>query len=403
MVAGETTINNIVLQYEEGCNNLCIKNNSRTYSGLIFLPKHVVILSKTTRLDYERQKHLHLNSTQFYALLKRRGWNYEEMKKKRIEQQNYVRAMRQYLENRGIKVEVVTRSEYTVEVIAHADAVFSAGGDGTFLVAAQKIRDYRAVIGFNTDPLGSEGYLCITRKGTQPVGEVIDKLLKGECRWMWRQRIRVTILKWVENNKNNEESDEECYETSDKLREARLFLQSDCDAEYPLLALNDVFIGESHASRVSYYDVQIDDGPMVRQKSSGMIACTGTGSTSWNYNINRVSEQHVGELLSIMADMNLHTINPKDAITQEICKRFNEKLLFDPQCTTIAFTIRDPVFSATFPVGIKHGFAKRIRVRSRCTNAHIVLDGNVSIPFNSGTEVLLEIHESDALRSALFS
>ncbi|VDK79792.1 unnamed protein product [Onchocerca ochengi] len=123
----------------------------------------------------------------------------------------------------------------------------------------------------------------------------------------------------------------------------------------------------------------------------------------WNYNINRVSEQHVGELLSIMADMNLHTINPKDAITQEICKRFNEKLLFDPQCTTIAFTIRDPVFSATFPVGIKHGFAKRIRVRSRCTNAHIVLDGNVSIPFNSGTEVLLEIHESDALRSALFS
>ncbi|VDP15480.1 unnamed protein product [Onchocerca flexuosa] len=322
MVAGETTINNNVLEYEEDSNNLCIKNS------------------------------------------KRRGWNYEEMKKKHIEQQNYVLAMRQYLENRGIKVEVLTRSEYTVEVIAHADAVFSAGGDGTFLVAAQKIRDYRAVIGFNTDPMGSEGYLCITRKGTQPVGEVIDKLLKGEC---------------------------------------RLFLQSDCDAEYPLLALNDVFIGESHASRVSYYDVQIDDGPMVRQKSSGMIACTGTGSTSWNYNINRVSEQHIGELSSIMADMNLLAINPTDAITEEICKRFNEKLLFDPQCTTIAFTIRDPVFNATFPVGIKRGFAKRIRVRSRCTNAHIVLDGNVSIPFNSGTEVLLEIHESDALRSAVFS
>uniref|UniRef100_A0A0R3RYM9 DAGKa domain-containing protein n=1 Tax=Elaeophora elaphi TaxID=1147741 RepID=A0A0R3RYM9_9BILA len=221
--------------------------------------------------------------------------------------------------------------------------------------------------------------------------------------WIRRQRIRVTILKWVENNKNNAGCDEEYYEKSDKLREARLFLQDNCDAEFPLLAVNDVFIGESHASRVSYYDVQIDDGPMVRQKSSGMTACTGTGSTSWNYNINRVSEQHVGELLSIMAGMDLLAVNPTDAVTQEICKRFNEKLLFDPQCTTIAFTVRDPVINATFPAGIQRGFAKRIRVRSRCTNAHIVLDGNVSVPFNSGTEVLLEIHESDALRSTVFS
>ncbi|CAG9534848.1 unnamed protein product [Cercopithifilaria johnstoni] len=281
MVAGETSVNNKVFECNED-NDLCTKNNSRTYPGLIFLPKHVVILSKTTRLDYERQKHMQLSRTQFYTLLKKSGWNYKEMKKKHIEQQNYVRAMRQCLEKYGIEVEVVTRSEYTMEVVAHADAVFSAGGDGTFLMAAEKIRDHRAVVGFNTDPTGSEGYLCITRKGTQPVGEIIEKLLKGECRWIRRQRIRVTILKWVENNNLNAESDEECYEKSDKSREARLFLQDDCDPEYPLLALNDVFIGESHASRVSYYDVQIDDGPMVRQKSSGMTACTGTGSTSWN-------------------------------------------------------------------------------------------------------------------------
>lgn len=67
----------------------------------------------------------------------------------------------------------------------------------------------------------------------------------------------------------------------------------------------------------------------------------------------------------------------------------------------MAFTVRDPVFNATFPAGIQRGFAKRIRVRSRCTNAHIVLDGGVSVPFNSGTEILLEIHDSDALRSII--
>jgi NAD+ kinase len=49
----------------------------------------------------------------------------------------------------------------------------------------------------------------------------------------------------------------------------------------PMLALNEVFIGESHAARVSYYDVQVDNRPMTKQKSSGMTICTGTGSTSW--------------------------------------------------------------------------------------------------------------------------
>ncbi|VDK83686.1 unnamed protein product [Litomosoides sigmodontis] len=368
--------------------------NSRTYPGLIFVPKHVVILSKTTRLDYGRQKHTQLNRVQFCALLKRSGCNYKGMKKKHNEQQNYVRAMRQCLESYGIE-EVATRSEYTTQAVAHADAVFSAGDDGTFLVAAEKKRDHRAVVGFNTDPLGSEGYLCIAREGTEPFAEIIEKLLKGECRRIRRQRIRVAILNWVENNENNAEYDEECYEKSERLRKGRiftmkLFLQDDCDPEYPLLALNDVFIGESHAFRVSNYDIEID-GPMVRQKSCGMTACTGRGSNlSWNYNINRVSEQHVGELLSVMEGMHLLTTIPTNAITHEICK-------------PIVFTARDPLFNTTFPAGTQRGFAKKIRVRSRCTNGYIVLDGNASVPFNSGMKVLLEIHESDALCPTVFS
>ncbi|VDM96245.1 unnamed protein product [Thelazia callipaeda] len=394
MVADEENINTKHISGLQ-CNEE--EDSSIIYHKPIFFPKRVIILSKTTRLEYEMQKHSEMGHIQFRTFLKRSGWRYEDMKKKQIEQQNYVRNMRKCLQSYGIEVKVVTRTEYTVEIAAQADAVFSAGGDGTFLLAAEKIRDHRVVIGFNTDPTGSEGYLCITRKERQPVAEIIEKLLKGECRWIRRQRIRVTKLKWVENNEL--ECDEESYERSNQLRRAQLFLQDEDDPEYPLLALNDVFIGESHAARVSHYDLQIDDGPIIRQKSSGITVCTGTGSTSWNYNINRVSEQHIDELLFIMKKMNLLTVNPTDTITKDICKCFNENLYFDPQSTSIAFTVRDPVFNATFQGGIQRGFAKRIRVRSRCTDAHIVLDGRISVPFNSGTEILLEIHESDALHS----
>lgn len=46
------------------------------------------------------------------------------------------------------------RFDYNENVIAWADAIFSAGGDGTFLLAASKVKSsHKPVIGINTDPL----------------------------------------------------------------------------------------------------------------------------------------------------------------------------------------------------------------------------------------------------------
>lgn len=39
----------------------------------------------------------------------------------------------------------------------------------------------------------------------------------------------------------------------------------------PLLALNEVFVGESHAARVSYLEVQLDDGEVYKQKNSTLL------------------------------------------------------------------------------------------------------------------------------------
>lgn len=66
----------------------------------------------------------------------------------------------------------------------------------------------------------------------------------------------------------------------------------------------------------------------------------------------------------------------------------------------MAFSIRDPVFNATFPKTSSRGFIKRIRIKSKCRNAHLIFDGSNSISFNRGSEVVLEIHGEDALKTA---
>lgn len=72
-----------------------------------------------------------------------------------------------------------------------------------------------------------------------------------------------------------------------------------------------------------------------------------------------------------------------------------------PWFLEMAYSIRDPVFNATFPKTASRGFASRIRLKSRCYRAHLVLDGATTIPFNQGAEVILEVHPEDALRTAL--
>uniref|UniRef100_A0A183J800 TAXi_C domain-containing protein n=1 Tax=Soboliphyme baturini TaxID=241478 RepID=A0A183J800_9BILA len=85
-----------------------------------------------------------------------------------------------------------------------------------------------------------------------------------------------------------------------------------------------------------------------------------------------------------------------------VCKRFNEQLIFSPCDTHIAYTVRDPVFNATFPPFPARGFANSITIKSRCYDAHLVIDGGMSYIFNDGAKAEFRIFPQDALRTVAF-
>lgn len=61
----------------------------------------------------------------------------------------------------------------------------------------------------------------------------------------------------------------------------------------------------------------------------------------------------------------------------------------------MAFSVRDPVYNLTFRPTVERGFASKIRVRSRCYDAHLVIDGGAAYKFNDGAEAILEVLLSD--------
>lgn len=327
--------------------------------------------------------------------------------------------MKRALEARGIETKVVNRFEYNEEAISWADVILTCGGDGTFLMAASKVIDNKKpVIGINSDPSRSVGYLCLPTRYSEHFDDALQMLHDGDFRWKFRQRIRVTL-----EGENAFDDPIELHNEHLQCREYRFLDLEPRKTEQafdglepnstraesprvkkrrvlPFRSLNEVFVGESLSSRVSYYEFSTNGSPKAKLKSSGVTICTGTGSTSWYFNTNKVTPQCVQNLFNIINDELGQNLPDSDLnVIQKVTDRFNTSLIFDPSELTMAYTIRDPVVFGTDFNSNPRGFANKIEIKSRMLDANIVIDGGLSYKFNDGANAIFEIHEEDALRT----
>lgn len=390
--------------------------------------------------------------------LSQRGSVYDSLKHYDHVQKSCLRQIESVLAANNIKYQTVDRFGYTEDKIDWADVIITSGGDGTFLMAASKVttRD-KPIIGINSDPTKSVGHLCLPSKYSDNFDQVIDLLKRGKYQWQYKQRLRVTLI--------GEAADEEAKQLNDIRCDLRGFFDQDLDKErlhnqqqqhdnhnnnvhitnnnnnnnntilgttttttpnsspnvvnktkafktvdgklvyktrqLKERALNEVFVGETLSARVSYYELSVDNNRLIKMKSSGLTVCTGTGSTSWYYNINKLTEQQIQSIVSII---NKVTKTPKvdcddSGLIGDITRQFNEKLTFNSSEPIMAYSIRDPVDYASSSSHSHRGHAKRIEVKSRMQNACLVLDGCQFYPFNDGSYALIEMHDEDALKT----
>ncbi|XP_047425197.1 NAD kinase 2, mitochondrial isoform X2 [Mugil cephalus] len=315
------------------------------------------------------------------------------------------------LETEGIDVRVVKRGEYDEEVVRWADAIISAGGDGTMLLVASKVfsKD-KPVVGVNTDPERSEGHLCLPVRYTRAFPEALEKLCRGEFRWLWRQRIRLyldgtginpTPVDLHEQQLSLEQHSQAHRITTMDSQPRTLQKSFSKPSLLPIRSLNEIFIGESLSSRASYYEISVDDGPWEKQKSSGISICTGTGSKAWSYNINKLAEQAVADVLKIGKSQTGLKIPLSQEFIEKVTDEYNESLVFSPDDSRLFFSIREPIVNRVFSSSRQRGFTSKVCVRSRCWDACMVVDGGTSFEFNDGAIATISMSEEDQLRTVV--
>ncbi|XP_066458524.1 NAD kinase 2, mitochondrial isoform X4 [Eleutherodactylus coqui] len=370
-----------------------------------FRPDKVAVVTKTTRYEFEQQRYRSagLSEDELRALLALKGSSYNGLLQRHNIHSENVEHVVESLRNEGIDVRVVKRRDYDEETVRWADAIISAGGDGTMLLAASKVLDkFKPVIGVNTDPERSEGHLCLPVQYTRSFPEALHKLYRGEFRWQWRQRIRL----FLEGTGINL--------TPVDLHEQQLSLEQHSKAHsaggsatisgphlLPVRALNEIFIGESLSSRASYYEISVDDGPWEKQKSSGLNVCTGTGSKAWSYNINKMAPQTVEEILNIVKRNKIVNLSLDRDFVERVTNEYNDSLIFSPEDQRMFFSVREPIANRVFSNSRQRGFVSKVCVRSRCWDACMVVDGGTSFEFNDGAIVTISMDGEDALCTVL--
>ncbi|KAH7642798.1 NAD kinase 2, mitochondrial [Dermatophagoides farinae] len=387
-----------------------------------FRPKKVLVVGKFSRLEFEKHRNANLSEKQLAEHLENHGSDYKSLLYHHDIHVGNREHIVKCLQERNIECRVVNRFGYTQELIDWSDMIITSGGDGTYLLAANKIpNNGKPLIGVNSDPSRSVGHLCLDKRYSNRFDRALDAILTGRFEWDFRQRIRITLEGESAFNDPVELHDQQLMQRecrfwdldnihqlpgkSTKVNDIKKSTNGRRRRVLPHLALNEVFVGESLSSRVSYFEMAIDNRAKFKIKSSGTTICTGTGSTSWFFNINKLTPQCVSNLFNIINEERFNgqsppPMDPSDQqLVQRVTDRFNNSLIYSPSQLLMAYVIRDPVVFGTNFTNNPRDFARKIVIKSRMTDAHIVIDGGLSYSFNDGSKASFEMFEQDALRA----
>jgi len=95
----------------------------------------------------------------------------------------------------------------------------------------------------------------------------------------------------------------------------------------------------------SYYELSYDGSFPEQQKSSGLLIYTGTGSTSWAYNVNKITADEVQRLFEIARGegLSLPQNTSLNNMAAKVTEVYNMSNVFSGSKQKMAFTVREPI------------------------------------------------------------
>ena len=324
--------------------------------------------------------------------ISKRGLNYNRLSHSYYSHLNSLQNIVTELKRNNIDYTIVTATRDLTddfpESYLNYDAILSAGGDGTFLKAASEMYTLDVpLIGINTDPNKSKGALCTVHDSID-FGQYLQQIQAGDYEWRQHSRIRVQLEK---------DSGMDTLEWT----------------QLKQVALNEIFFAERNVAHPIQHEVIVDQQVSSAdvQLSSGILICTGTGSSAWMANASKIDTDIVRQVLkmtrSVLNNTAKDTADVLDAIDvttmDQIAETLGKERHFDVASADIKYFVREVVSNGLRPpCKNKQGLHQSVTIRSRGWDPTMTLDGIHTFPLPAGQRAHFDTDPSVALRTLTF-
>ncbi|XP_060853227.1 NAD kinase 2, mitochondrial [Rhopalosiphum padi] len=352
--------------------------------------KKVLLVAKYTRVERERLEHPNVTEKQLLNQLSNQGANLKTILESHNEHYNIVKEVTAAISRLDVESKIINLKDINTAAVSWADVLIAIGGDGTFLVMSSYVQNNQTpVVGINSNPSSSLGYLCLPEICSRNIQNTFDTLEKQKFFFIDRRRIRVSM----KNTKKKMEPPINMYQDFVKIR-------PDSHSSHDMLALNEVFIGDKMPGRTSEMECKFDGNIPIKIKSSGLCISTGTGSSAWSYALNKISVNEVRRILNYK----FCEISEQECLN--IANEYNKNLVYKPDLEYLQYTIREPTGRSLWQSNdelIKSDKIKQAEVETHCEEGCIILDGFLIYVFPKGAQAILTSRPEDSIKSVMIN
>ncbi|CAA9987403.1 conserved Plasmodium protein, unknown function [Plasmodium knowlesi strain H] len=165
-------------------------------------------------------------------------------------------------------------------------------------------------------------------------------------------------------------------------------------------SINEVYIYEAIKNNICTY-INIDNKIVKKLKSTGLLITSGTGSTAWAYNVNKIDKKKmkniIDEFVRIQNDVVKENIQP---INYDIFSEYiNNSICFHPSSKHMKCIVKEPVENSVYDSTDHVYDCQYVNIRTCTSNTIVYIDGIYNIKIQPNDSVILHIKEDDFIVS----
>ncbi|ETW49491.1 hypothetical protein PFBG_02465 [Plasmodium falciparum 7G8] len=161
-------------------------------------------------------------------------------------------------------------------------------------------------------------------------------------------------------------------------------------------SINEVYIYEAIKNNICTY-INIDNKLVKKLKSTALLITSGTGSTAWAYNINKIDKKKMKYIIDEYINIQNDTIkqNIKNINLDLFSEYINNSICFNPNSIYMKCIVKEPVENSVYD-STDHIYNCRYIDIKTCTNNTIVyIDGIYNIKIQPNDSIILHIKDDD--------